>query len=291
MKFFADTASLEELKYCFSRDVNDGITTNPKIIETTGDLSGGFETACRAILEKYPDVPVSLETDLRGMAVDKIHSKPEEVRDVLLEQAHELAGWGKNVVIKIPMCEGGLLATKILAGEGIKTNVTACMIPYQALKAVDAGATYVSLFANRMLDSHILELSGKKLEEVLQDLDWKQIVKTERAKYLEQAWLMTLSQITYVAKALDTEPSNLIVGSIRSPEDIHKIATAKPQVITIPTKIVRGLKNIADLKEIDRSFRLNNVYKGDSLYHPMTQYTLEEFERAADAYRKQLNEI
>ena len=64
MKFFADTANIEEIEYCFSRRVNDGITTNPKIMESTGDLSNGFLEACKKILAHYPKVPVSLETDL-----------------------------------------------------------------------------------------------------------------------------------------------------------------------------------------------------------------------------------
>src|SRR3989344_1935802 len=107
MKFFADTASIDEINYAFQNHVDDGITTNPKIMENTGDLSRGFEAACQTLLEKYSDVPVSLETDLRGTDISEVPEKHEHVRDVLLKQAYSLAGLGANAVIKIPICDGG----------------------------------------------------------------------------------------------------------------------------------------------------------------------------------------
>ena len=285
MKFFADTASLDEIEYCFSRGVNDGITTNPKIMETTGDLSIGFEGACKRILRDYPNVPVSLETDLRGIPVSEIEARAEEVKQVLLRQADVLASWAPNVVVKIPICTGGINATKELAERGIKTNVTACMIPYQALRAARAGATYVSLFANRMLDSHILELAGYyNLADVLTENDWKNKLNVGKEKYFEKAWHRTIAQIDYVARKLDGTQTSLIVGSIRKPEDIIRISKARPQVITIPTGIVKGLEDIPSLKE-DPVYS-KEFQDGVSLVHPMTQYTLEEFERAADSYRK-----
>lgn len=287
MKFFADTANLEEIKYCFEEGVCDGITTNPKIMESTGDLSKGVDEACRNIVEKYPNVPISLETDLRGCAIEKLDELYLKIKETLLEQAHHLSKFGKNVVIKIPICKGGLEATIILAEKGIQTNVTACMTPYQALEAAKSGATYVSLFANRMLDSRILNLAGHSSKIILTDPSWKEKVKENKEKYFEKAWDITLKEIAYVAGELDTTNSSLIVGSIRSPEDIYRLVGAKPQVITIPTKIVEGLERILDLKNTKRGFNdFSEIEIGDSLVHPMTTYTLEEFERAADSYRK-----
>jgi len=288
MIFFADTANLSEIDYCFSVGVNDGITTNPKIIESTGDLSLGFDGACRAILQKYPNVPVSLETDLRGIDVRTLESTdPRKVRDVLLQQAETLSSLGDNVIVKIPICYGGLLAAEELAKRGIRTNVTACMTPYQALTASRFGIGYVSLFANRMLDSHILDLSGYSLEEITTNSYWKDLVAEAKEKYFEEAWHRTLGQISYVASELDSNPnSDLIIGSIRSPKDIYRIAQTHPQVITIPTKIVHGLENIFELKQTKRSFKSNGIILGESISHPMTDYTLEEFEKAADSYRK-----
>ena len=288
MKFFADTANLEEISYCFGKEVNDGITTNPKIMETTGDLSQGFESACKSILERYPSVPVSLETDLRGIDVPNLDSvNPELVKDILLKQAYDLFKLGENVIIKIPICKGGLLAAMELAEKGIKTNVTACMTPYQALTASQLNIGYVSLFANRMLDGHILELSGHSLDEITTNPNWKEIVNGAKERFFEQAWTKTLSQISYVSEKLDKNPNvDLIIGSIRSPKDIYRIANTQPQIITIPTKIVEGLQNIPEIKKTKRNVEIRDVLMGNSLSHPMTQYTLEEFEKAADRYRK-----
>ena len=295
IKFFADTASLKDIEYCFSRGVNDGITTNPMILKDTGDLSQGMEGACRIILGKYSGVPVSLETDLRGINVHKLDQvSSKKIKDVLLEQAKELASYGPNVVVKIPVCQGGLEAARYLVDQGVRTNITACMTPYQALTAVSAGIGYVSLFANRMLDSHILELSGHSLEKTLKDPHWKDIVKSKKDRHFEEAWTKTLGQIAYVAQQLDSNPHvGLIVGSIRSPADIHRLVRAAPQIITIPTKIVEGLVeegySINDLKATARTISdFSDIAIGDSLSHPMTQYTLLEFEMAADVYRSKL---
>lgn len=287
MKFFADTANVDEIEYCFLNDVNDGITTNPKIIESTGDLSNGFDSACRNLLYKYPQVPVSLETDLRGIDFKNLENvDPIAIKESLLNQAYSLSSWAENVVVKIPICYGGLLAVEELTKKGIKTNVTACMTPYQALRAADSGATYVSLFANRMLDSEILKDSGNSLEIILNNSNWKTVLKSNKDKYFDSAWEHVLSDISYVASKLENTSSELIVGSIRAPEDIQKIVRAEPQIITIPTKIVGGLNDVLSLKESKRSIfpRIHN--SDNSLNHPMTQYTIEEFEESASKYRK-----
>ena len=292
MKFFADTASLEEINFCFINNVRDGITTNPSILEATGDLSLGFEGACKGILEKYPQIPISLETDLQGISILDIEAKKSEVKDILLKQAYELASFKSNVVVKIPICEGGLLAVSELYRKNIKTNVTACMNPYQALKAAEAGANYVSLFANRMLDSHIIELAGYSLNVILTNPKWKSIVKSNKEKYFGEAWTKTLDQIAYTARNLENNypKTELIIGSIRSTEDIYRIVKAAPHIITIPTKIVRGMVHdkidILKLKQTQRSRAPNISLKSNSLHHPMTEYTLDEFERAADSYRQ-----
>lgn len=284
MKFFADTASTSEIEYCFSRGVEDGITTNPKIMEATGDLSKGFIEACKSIVEKYPHVPVSLETDLRGVDMNNFENEDNyKIKNILLEQAYELAELGKNVIVKIPICEGGLLAAKELADNNIKTNITACMTPYQALTAAKYGKGYVSLFANRMLDSHIIKLAGYNLEEIITNSNWKEIVKQNKEKYSDKAWEITLDEIAYTAKSLENSDCELIIGSIRTPDDIFKIISAKPQIITIPTKIVKELEKIEELKSMDKKLK-DRTYV--SMNHPMTLYTLKEFEEAANIYRK-----
>jgi len=286
IKFFADTANVKEIEYCFSRGVSDGITTNPKIMQDTGDLSKGFIEACKNIVDKYPNVPVSLETDLRGIDMNNFeHQDDYNIRDILLKQAYELTEIGKNVIIKIPICKGGLMAAKELAQKNIKTNITACMNPQQALIASQYGKGYVSLFANRMLDSHILEMAGYNLEDIFTKPNWKETLKQNKDKYFDKAWEATLNEIAYVADQLKGTDCELIVGSIRTPKDISKLVSAGPQIITIPTKIVEGLTNIEELKNSPNSL-YQNIPDQALINHPMTTYTLKEFEESANSYRK-----
>jgi transaldolase len=284
MEFFADTANSHEIDYCFSKGVCDGITTNPMIMKNSGDLSKGFEEACRELVNKYPSVPISLETDLRGIDVNDLGSRVSEIKKTLLEQSYSLAALGNNVVIKIPISEGGLEAAIELEERGIRTNVTACITPYQALGAVEAGASYVSLFANRILDTKILELAGYTPEVILLDPNWKEIVK-QNQHLKDSAWDIVLGQISYVASTLEGSKSKLIVGSIRSPKDVEMLAEAQPQIITIPFGIVKGIVNPLEIKKSTRKVKPNAFEFETTLAHPMTTYTLEEFERSADIYR------
>jgi len=289
MKFFADTASIPEIEYCFSRGANQGITTNPRILELTGDLSLGFEGACKAIVSIYPNVPISLETDLRGFDVLKFDEiDPHLVRDSLLQQAYGLSEFGDNVVVKIPFCAGGILATKQLSKLGIKTNVTATMDSNQALCAAAAGATYTNIFVNRRLDFEILRLAGHNIFLMMTYPSWKDVVAEEKSRYGEAAWDITLKDMAYASRELESTGTSLIGASLRDPSDILRIATTKPQVITIPTNILRGLEaNLEELKQYKRTYQSNEPIADVPIYsHPMTLRTLLDFEKAADSYRK-----
>lgn len=135
MKFFIDTANIEEIKEINSWGVLSGVTTNPSLIAKNG---GVFEDVIEEIT-KIVDGDISAEvisTDLDGM----------------LKEARELAKISKNIVIKIPMIEEGLKAVSILSKEGIRTNVTLIFSVSQALLAANAGATYVSPFMGRLDD-------------------------------------------------------------------------------------------------------------------------------------------
>ncbi|OCL28767.1 fructose-6-phosphate aldolase [Orenia metallireducens] len=136
MKFFIDTANLEEIKEAASLGVIDGVTTNPSLVAKEGNVD--FHTRIKEICE-IVDGPVSAEVislDAEGM----------------IEEARELAKISLNVVIKIPMTVEGLKATKALTKEGIKTNVTLVFSANQALLAAKAGATYISPFVGRLND-------------------------------------------------------------------------------------------------------------------------------------------
>ncbi|WP_408954421.1 fructose-6-phosphate aldolase [Natroniella sp. ANB-PHB2] len=136
MKFFIDTANLEEIKEAASLGVIDGVTTNPSLVAKEGDID--FLTRIKEICELV-DGPVSAEVislETEGM----------------VEEARELAELARNVVVKIPMTVEGLKAVKTLSEEGIKTNVTLVFSANQALLAAKAGATYISPFVGRLDD-------------------------------------------------------------------------------------------------------------------------------------------
>ncbi len=135
MKFFIDTANIDEIKEAAKMGMADGVTTNPSLISKEGR---DFEEVIKEICE-IVDGPISAEvisTDTEGM----------------LKEARHLAGIHDNIVVKIPMTVDGLKATRTLTGEGIKTNVTLVFSPLQALMAAKAGATYVSPFVGRLDD-------------------------------------------------------------------------------------------------------------------------------------------
>ena len=136
MKFFIDTANLEEIKEAASIGVIDGVTTNPSLVAKEGDVD--FHTRIKEICEVV-DGPVSAEVislDAEGM----------------LSEARELSRLAANVVVKIPMTIAGLKAVKVLSQEGIDTNVTLIFSANQALLAAKAGATFASPFMGRLDD-------------------------------------------------------------------------------------------------------------------------------------------
>lgn len=150
MKFFIDTADINEIKEAMEIGMVDGVTTNPTLISRTGKP---FDVVVKEILETVPG-PVSLEVvnlDAAGM----------------VKEARELAKLGSNVVIKIPMTVEGMKAVKQLKSEGIKTNVTLVFSPLQALLAAKAGATYVSPFVGRLDD---IASEGMKLVSDIIDI-------------------------------------------------------------------------------------------------------------------------
>ncbi len=139
MKFFIDTANIDEIKKANELGMVDGVTTNPSLVAKEGrEFKGLIKEICDIV-----DGPVSAEVvslDAEGM----------------VKEARELANLADNIVVKIPMLEEGLKAVKTLAQEEINTNVTLCFSPIQALMAAKAGAAYISPFVGRLDDiSHI----------------------------------------------------------------------------------------------------------------------------------------
>jgi transaldolase len=135
MQFFIDTADVGEIRKALALGMCDGVTTNPSLVAKTGR---SFEDVLREIVTIVPG-PISAEVT----AVE---------HDGMIREARHYAKFGDQVVIKVPLIVEGLRAAKTLSGEGIKTNVTLCFSPVQALLAAKAGATYVSPFVGRLDD-------------------------------------------------------------------------------------------------------------------------------------------
>ena len=192
MKFFIDTANVEEILKAKELGMVDGVTTNPSLVAKEGRE---FKELIKEIAD-IVDGPVSAEVvslDAEGM----------------VREAKDLAGIADNMVIKVPLVEEGLKAVSSLAQEGIKTNVTLCFSPVQALMAAKAGAAYVSPFVGRLDDiSHI----GMDLVEQI----------------------MTI----YENYAFDTE---VIVASIRNPIHVLDAALMGADIATIPFKVIQQL--------------------------------------------------
>jgi transaldolase len=192
MKFFIDTANIDEIKEAHSMGMVDGVTTNPSLIAKEGR---DFEEIIKEICE-IVNGPISAEVisiDVEGM----------------VKEARELSKIHDNIVVKIPLLVDGLKATRILAEEGIKTNVTLVFSPLQALMAAKAGATYVSPFIGRLDD-------------------------------ISQEGLLLVEQIVeiYSNYAYDTE---IIVASIRNPLHVLESALMGADIATIPFSVLSKL--------------------------------------------------
>lgn len=193
MKFFIDSANVDEIAMAASYGVLDGVTTNPSLIAKSGRP---FHTVIEEICQLV-DGPVSAEA---------VSEKAED----LIKEGEELAAIHKNVVVKLPLNLEGLKACKALSDQGIRTNVTLCFSPSQALLAAKAGATWVSPFVGRLDDiSH----SGMELIE--------QIV-----------------QIFSNYPALQTE---VLVASVRHPLHVVEAALIGADVATIPFSVIEKL--------------------------------------------------
>lgn len=196
MKFFIDTASLDEIREAKDLGIIDGVTTNPSLVAKEGCQSReDFKKLIHEICE-VAQGPVSAEvvsTDVDGM----------------VKESKELAEIHEHVVIKLPMITDGLKATRRLAEEGIKTNVTLVFSPLQALLAAKAGATYVSPFVGRLDD-----ISHTGMELVAQILE------------------------IYQNYIFETE---ILVASIRNPLHVLEAAQMGADVATIPLKVIEQL--------------------------------------------------
>lgn len=136
MKFYIDSADIEEIRQANRRGWVDGVTTNPTLVAKTG--------------KRHHDLIREICQEVTGLVSAEVVSVEAEA---MVKEGRELAKIADNVVVKIPMIEEGLIAVKRLTAEGIKTNVTLVFQPIQALMAAKAGATLVSPFVGRLDDT------------------------------------------------------------------------------------------------------------------------------------------
>lgn len=192
MKFFVDTAETEDIKDLLTTGLLDGVTTNPSLIAKSGrDFKEVVAEIC-----SLTSTPVSAEVaalDTAGMIAEGEH----------------LAKIADNIVVKLPLTMEGLKACAHFDRLNIKTNVTLCFSPNQALLAAKAGATYVSPFIGRLDDIN---------------LDGSALIRDIRAVYSNYG--------------ISTE---IIAASIRSANHVTQAALAGSDIATIPPAVIRKL--------------------------------------------------
>ncbi len=189
MRFFLDTANVEHIKEANEMGVICGVTTNPSLVAKEGR---DFNEVIKEITE-IVDGPISGEVvseDAEGM----------------IKEGREIAAIHKNMIVKIPMTVEGLKATKVLASEGIKTNVTLIFSATQSLLAANAGATYVSPFLGRVDD---ISMIGMDLVRDIAEI--------------------------FEIHGIETE---IIAASVRNPIHVIEAAKAGAHIATVPHNLV-----------------------------------------------------
>ncbi|HWT26833.1 MAG TPA: fructose-6-phosphate aldolase [Mobilitalea sp.] len=191
MKLFIDTANVEEIKKASDLGVICGVTTNPSLIAKEGRNQADVVKEIASLV----DGPISGEV-----------KATTETAEGMIAEGREIAKIHPNMVVKIPMTTEGLKATKVLASEGIKTNVTLIFSANQALLAARAGATFVSPFVGRLDD---ISEPGVELIETISTIFKMHNIKSE-----------------------------IIAASIRTPMHVTECALAGADIATVPYSVI-----------------------------------------------------
>ncbi len=201
MKFFLDTADLDEIEEAASWGVLAGVTTNPTLYARTGGKLDDFHNHIKRICE-IVDGPVSAES----VAM---------TRDEIIRDGRELAALADNVVVKIPTMVEGLAATKALSEEGIPVNMTLCFSVPQAIMAARAGARYISPFVGRFDD--ISEDGLAQLDDVVR----------------------AIGNYDFSEDTVNGEQIEIIAASIRSANHLTQAALMGADIATVPFGILK----------------------------------------------------
>lgn len=194
MKFFLDTANIEEIRAADLNGYVDGVTTNPSLISK---INKPFNEVIKEICSAISG-PVSVEV----VSLDS---------ENMFKEGYELAKIAKNVVVKVPMTDEGMVAVRRFSKEGISTNVTLVFSPLQALLAAKAGATMVSPFVGRLDD---IGLDGISVIEQIRHIYDNYEYKTE-----------------------------ILVASIRHPIHILNAALMSADIVTCPYDVIKKLSH------------------------------------------------
>lgn len=201
MKFFLDTANLEEIEEAASWGLVAGVTTNPSLYAKIGGKLADFEGHMLKICQIVSG-PVSAETT-------------GETREEMIEEGRRLAALADNIVVKIPTTLEGLAATKVLAEEGIAVNMTLCFSVPQAIMAARAGARYISPFVGRFDD--ISESGLSQVEDII----------------------AALNNYYFEPKHESLDPVEVIAASLRSPYHVAAAAGMGADIATVPFKVLK----------------------------------------------------
>lgn len=215
MKFFIDSGDIEEIREAAAMGLIDGVTTNPSLLAKDGlPTKKAIEQICEIV-----DGPVSAEVVAKDTAG-------------ILDEGRELAKIHPNVVVKVPLIADGLKAVRTLAKEHIKTNVTLCFSPTQAIFAAKAGANFVSPFIGRLDD-------------------------------ISEDGMQLVRQVVTIFKNYGYR-TNVLVASVRHPLHVVQAAMIGADICTVPFKVIPQLlkhpltdvglaKFMDDAKKIPRS--------------------------------------
>jgi len=192
MKLFIDTAIMKEIEWAQERDLIDGVTTNPTLLNKADRKLG---EVVQDILQLIKDRPVSLELISQNA-------------DDMIEEAKQVSKLAKNVFVKVPMTDEGMIAVPQLEAKGIHTNVTLVFSVAQALLAARAGATFISIFIGRLDDL------GK-----------------------EGDGMAVVRETVQVFRNYDIE-SRVLVASVRNVRHVEEAALAGADIATVPFKVL-----------------------------------------------------
>lgn len=194
MRFFIDTANVDDIKKANDMGVICGVTTNPSLIAKEG--------------RKFEDVIAEIASIVDGPISGEVKATTTDAEGMIRE-GREIAKIHPNMVVKIPMTTEGLKAVKVLAAEGIKTNVTLIFTANQALLAARSGAAYVSPFLGRLDD---ISVRGVELVEEIAEI--------------------------FAVAGIETE---IIAASVRNPMHITDCALAGADIATVPYKVLEQM--------------------------------------------------